>query len=84
MPSFERPTVARNKTLDMSPAQIELWLAKMKRARRAKSDAEAARLLHISYNSMVRLKARGADHRTLLACLYLLHCDRAFLEGIRL
>jgi len=84
VPSFGNPTLARNKTLDMSPGQVELWLHKMKRARRAKSDAEAARLLHVSYNAMVRFKQRGADHRTLLACLYLLHCDRSFLEGIRL
>ena len=84
MPSFGAPSLARNKTLDMSPAQIHVWLHRMKATGRARSAAECARLLHITENSMQRIKTRGADHRTYLACLYLLHCDRAFLEGVKL
>ena len=49
------------------------WLADMKAAGLARSDAQCARLLGISSNSVVDMKKRGADLRTALACRALLH-----------
>ena len=49
------------------------WLAEMKSAGLARSDAECARLLDISANSVVTIKKNGADTRTALACRALLH-----------
>lgn len=49
------------------------WLAEMRTAGLARSDAECARLLGISANSVVSLKKNGADTRTALACRALLH-----------
>ena len=49
------------------------WLAEMKSAGLARSDAECARLLGISANSVVTMKKQGADTRTALACRALLH-----------
>lgn len=49
------------------------WLAEMKSAGLARSDAECARLLGISANSVVDMKRRGTDLRTALACRALLH-----------
>jgi DNA-binding CsgD family transcriptional regulator len=49
------------------------WLAEMKAAGLARSDAECARQLDISANSVVSMKERGADRRTALACRALLH-----------
>lgn len=49
------------------------WLAAMKAAGLARSDAECARLLGVSANSVVTMKQRGADLRTALACRALLH-----------
>jgi DNA-binding CsgD family transcriptional regulator len=49
------------------------WLADMKSAGLARSDAECARLLGISANSVVTMKKNGADLRTALACRALLH-----------
>jgi hypothetical protein len=49
------------------------WLAEMKQAGLARSDAEAGRLLGIHRNSLPLLKARGTDQRTALACRALLH-----------
>lgn len=57
----------------MTPAQFSNWLAEMKSAGLARSDAECARLLGISANSVVAMKERGADRRTALACRALLH-----------
>jgi len=45
----------------------------MKSAGLARSDAECARLLGVSANSVVAMKQRGADLRTALACRALLH-----------
>jgi hypothetical protein len=49
------------------------WLAEMKAAELARSDAECARLLGVSANSVVAMKKNGADLRTALACRALLH-----------
>jgi hypothetical protein len=49
------------------------WLAEMKVAGLARSDAAAARLLGVSANTVVSLKKDGADTRTALACRALLH-----------
>lgn len=57
----------------MSPVAFRLWLAGMKRAGLARSDAECARLLGIAANSVVLMKRNGADKRTALACRALLH-----------
>lgn len=57
----------------MTPAQFTEWLAEMKSAGLARSDAECARQLGISANSVVSMKERGADRRTALACRALLH-----------
>lgn len=61
----------------MNPASFTRWLADMKSAGLARSDAEAARLLGISANSVVSMKRDGtkgaAAQRTALACRALLH-----------
>lgn len=57
----------------MSAASFISWLADMKSAGLARSDAECARLLGISANSVVAMKKTGADRRTALACRALLH-----------
>ena len=49
------------------------WLAAMKDAGMARSDAAAGRLLGVSANSVVRMKQEGADLRTALACRALFH-----------
>lgn len=57
----------------MTSAAFIAWLADMKSAGLARSDAECARLLGISANSVVAMKKTGADRRTALACRALLH-----------
>lgn len=57
----------------MTPDQFTKWLAEMKSAGLARSDAKCAELLGISANSVVDMKKRGADLRTALACRALLH-----------
>lgn len=57
----------------MTPAEFNAWLADMKSAGLAKSDAACARLLGISANAVVTMKKRGADRRVALACAALLH-----------
>lgn len=57
----------------MTPDAFVRWLAEMKAAGLAKSDAECGRLLGVSANAIVEMKKRGADHRTDLACRALLH-----------
>lgn len=56
----------------MTPEAFIKWLAAMKAADLAKSDAVCARLLDISPNWVVKLKKNGADVRTALACAALL------------
>jgi DNA-binding CsgD family transcriptional regulator len=57
----------------MTAAQFTKWLAEMKSAGLARSDAECARMLGVSANSVVAMKKNGADLRTALACRALLH-----------
>ena len=57
----------------MTPNSFNAWLVAMKSAGLARSDAECARLLGVSANSVVAMKQRGADLRTALACRALLH-----------
>jgi DNA-binding CsgD family transcriptional regulator len=57
----------------MTAASFIKWLAEIKSAGLARSDAECARQLGISPNSVVAMKRNGADHRTALACRALLH-----------
>jgi DNA-binding CsgD family transcriptional regulator len=57
----------------MSPEAFVRWLAEMKAAGLAKSDAECGRLLGVSANAVVQMKKTGTDRRTDLACRALLH-----------
>jgi hypothetical protein len=57
----------------MTPTAFTNWLAAMKAAGLARSDAECGRLLGISADTVVRMKSQGADIRTALACRALLH-----------
>jgi DNA-binding CsgD family transcriptional regulator len=57
----------------MTPETFNRWLGEMKLAGLARSDAECARLLGLSANSIVTIKKNGADTRTALACRALLH-----------
>ena len=57
----------------MTADQFTRWLAEMKSAGLARSDAKCAELLGISANSVVTMKKQGADLRTALACRALLH-----------
>jgi len=57
----------------MTPEQFTRWLADMKSAGLARSDAKCAELLGLSKNSIVDMKRRGCDRRTALACTALLH-----------
>lgn len=57
----------------MKPEQFTKWLAEMKAAGLARSDAACARLLDVAPNSVVIMKRNGADTRTALACRALLH-----------
>lgn len=59
--------------MKMTPESFTAWLADMKSAGLARSDAECGRLLDISADTVVRLKRDGADRRTALACRALLH-----------
>jgi len=57
----------------MTAASFSAWLADMRSAGLARSDAECGRLLDISADTVVRMKRDGADRRTALACRALLH-----------
>lgn len=57
----------------MTAEQFTKWLAEMKSAGLARSDAKCAEALGISANSVVAMKKNGADLRTALACRALLH-----------
>ena len=56
----------------MTPAQFTAWLAAMKAAGFARSDAAAGRLLGKSADTVVRMKSAGADRTVALACAALL------------
>lgn len=53
--------------------QFVQWLAEMKSAGLARSDAEAARMLGKSADMIVRYKKQGTDRTVALACRALLH-----------
>lgn len=57
----------------MTADQFRQWLADMKSAGLVRSDADAARALGLSANSIVLIKKNGTDRRTALACRALLH-----------
>jgi hypothetical protein len=57
----------------MTPAQFTNWLAEMKSAGLARSDAECARLLGKSDDTVVSYKKKGTDRTVALACRALLH-----------
>lgn len=57
----------------MTAASFIKWLADMKSAGLARSDAAAGRLLGVSANTVVAFKKDGTDLRTALACRALLH-----------
>lgn len=57
----------------MTPEAFQTWLANMKSAGLARSDAECGRLLGVSVNGVVYMKKHGSDRRTALACRALLH-----------
>lgn len=57
----------------MSCTAFTEWLAAMKAAGLARSDADCGRLLGVSANSIVAMKQRGTDRRTALACRALFH-----------
>lgn len=57
----------------MTADDFTRWLSAMKEAGLARSDAECAKMLGISANSVVSIKRNGADTRTALACRALLH-----------
>ena len=57
----------------MNSGSFTAWLADMKSAGLARSDAECARLLGLHVNSILAMKQKGADKRTALACRALLH-----------
>lgn len=50
----------------MTPEAFHRWLAEMKAAGLARSDAECAR--RIGYRDVIRQKASGGDYRLALAC----------------
>ena len=57
----------------MTAAQFTKWLAEMKSAGLARSDAECARMLGKSDDTIVSYKRKGADRTVALACRALLH-----------
>jgi len=57
----------------MTGTEFTAWLAEMKSAGLARSDAECARLLGVSKISVMTWKRNGTDKRTALACRALLH-----------
>lgn len=57
----------------MTPASFTSWLADMKSAGLARSDAECARLLGCHVNSIQKRKRIGASREVALACRALLH-----------
>jgi len=52
----------------MTAADFTQWLADMREAGRALSDAKCAKAIGMTPNSVVLMKRRGTDYRTALAC----------------
>lgn len=61
------------KSVEIKPTTFVAWLTDMAVSGIARSDAECARLLGVTPNTMLKLKRDGADRRTALACRALLH-----------
>jgi hypothetical protein len=57
----------------MTPDSFTSWLAAMRLAGLARSDAECARLLGRTDDTIIAYKRRGADLTVALACRALLH-----------
>jgi hypothetical protein len=57
----------------VTPRAFINWLYDMKNAGIAKTDKQAMELLGMHENSAKNMKAKGADHRTALACAALLN-----------
>lgn len=57
----------------MTPEQFRDWLAEMKAAGLARSDAECGRIIGKNQNSVINYKQRGADMTVALACRAALH-----------
>jgi len=57
----------------MTAAAFINWLAAMKAAGLARSDAECGRLLGKSADTIVRMKSAGTDRAVALACRALYH-----------
>lgn len=57
----------------MTDTDFTNWLAEMKAAGLARSDAECARMLGKSDDTVVTYKKRGTDRTVALACRALLH-----------
>jgi len=57
----------------MTPGAFVNWLAAMKAAGLARSDAECGRLLGKSNDTIVRFKKDGTDRTVALACRALYH-----------
>lgn len=57
----------------MEPKAFRKWISEMKSLGLANSDMDCASLLGVHKNTIVSLKEKGADHRTALACMALLH-----------
>lgn len=66
--------------LPMTHAAIEAWLREMKYRQLARTDSECARKLGVVPNTIVWMKAHGADRRTALACAALLNGLKPFGE----
>lgn len=65
--------IACQQGTQMTAEQFSAWLDEMKEVGLARSDAECARRLGLSSNSVLAMKQRGTDRRTALACRALLH-----------
>ncbi|MEF2551959.1 hypothetical protein VQ042_11410 [Aurantimonas sp. A2-1-M11] len=65
----------------MTATAFAEWLAAMRAAGLARSDAACGRLLGVSANAVVLMKRKGADHRTALACRALFHRLEPWVEA---
>jgi len=57
----------------MTPEQFTAWLDEMKSAGLARSDAECARMLGKTDDTIISYKKKGTDKTVALACRALLH-----------
>ena len=65
----------------MTSEEFKQWLEEMKYLGAARSDADCAKLLGVTANTLVSLKRIGADRRTALACRAILHRMKPYGEG---